>query len=271
MTGSKLFLARLNGWALSLALHGGIAFVAALSVFGVHVSGGSGSASGGMAASGMALQSFAATLRSSDDQTVSGTTLGDPPQYGRLSSEETPLEPATEALPEPRTPFDVFSVGSSDASATPPAPTPNPLNSRPAATDGRATKLPAVSGGEGSGDQNEEGSSGSGGSGGGDSSGNGAGQGSGDGDGSATEVFTPAPAYPSEARRRNIEGSVLVELLIQADGSCAVRKVVESSGFAPLDDAVQATVNHWKYRPADTDGRSESLTKRIRFVFKLGR
>jgi TonB family protein len=269
MTGSKLFLARMNGWALSLALHGGVAFVAALSVIGVNASGGSGSSAGGIPGSGMTTPSFAATLRDADEQVVSGTPLGDPPQYGRLNPEETTLEPVSEALPEPKTPFDIFSVGSSDSTPTPQTPSLLlPPTSRPGSFEGRATKLPAASA---DGNDASEGSSGTGGSGGDGEAGNSSGNATGDGDGNATGLYTPAPSYPSEARRRNIEGTVLVELLIQADGSCAVRKVVESSGFAPLDDAVQSTVNHWKYRPADADGRSESLTKRIRFVFKLGR
>ncbi len=61
-----------------------------------------------------------------------------------------------------------------------------------------------------------------------------------------------------------------MELAIDADGSCSVKRLLESSGFASLDDAVQATVRHWKYRPADADGRAATTTKRIRFVFKLG-
>ncbi len=82
---------------------------------------------------------------------------------------------------------------------------------------------------------------------------------------------TPPPAYPSDARRRNIEGSVLVELAIARDGSCEVRRVVESSGFVSLDEAVEKTVVQWKYRPADVDGRPESFTKRLRFTFRLSR
>ena len=72
------------------------------------------------------------------------------------------------------------------------------------------------------------------------------------------------------ARSRNIEGSVLVELAIAVDGSCSVRRILESSGFTPLDEAVQKTVLHWKYRPADADGRPETTTKRLRFTFRLG-
>lgn len=269
MSGSKLFLARLNGWALSLALHGGIGLIAALSVFGVHVSGGSGTAAGGNSGARMSSQSFAATLRNSDEQLISGTPLGDPPQYEKLSSEVTPLEPIAEEPPLPKINFDVFAVGSTDVSLTPPPPQ---EATRPASREGRTTQLPPASQGDGSGegDASSEGSGGTGGSGGGSTEGNGSGQGSGDGDGPATEVYTPAPAYPSEARRRNIEGTVLVELAIAQDGTCAVRRIVESSGFTPLDDAVEKTVAHWKYRSADADGRPDQTTKRVRFVFKLG-
>ncbi len=273
MTGSKVFLARLNGWALSLVLHGGIAFVAALSVFGVHVSGGSGTAAGGNAGSGLTTKSFAATLRHGDEQVISGEPIGDPPQYEKLSSELTPLEPIAEEPPLTKVPFDALSVGSTELTPPPQITEPNPLNTRPSSQDGRSTKLPPAStGGVGSGrgEASNEGAGGTGGSGGGSSEGNGNGQGSGDGDGPATEVYTPAPAYPSEARRRNIEGTVLVELAIAADGTCAVRRIVESSGFSPLDDAVEKTVSHWKYRSAEADGRPEQMTKRVRFVFKLG-
>jgi TonB family protein len=270
MTGFKLFLSRMNGWALSLLLHGGVAALAGISVFTVHMGGGSGRSAGGSDGSGMATPSFAATLRSGDEQVVSGTLLPDAPQFGRLTSEETPLDPITEELPVPVVPFDVFAVGSSEPAApsAPQPPLPDPLSSRPGSFEGRTTKLPAATG---EGQEGQAGSSGREGSGGGDDSGDGSGQGNIDGDGRATGVYTPAPAYPSEARRRNIEGSVLVDLAIAADGSCAVRRIVESSGFSPLDDAVQATVKHWKYRPADDDGRPENTTKRMRFTFRLGR
>src|SRR6185295_17218600 len=117
----------------------------------------------------------------------------------------------------------------------------------------------------------DAGTGGPGGSGGGDAGGEGKGQGTGVGDGNATEVYTPAPAYPSDARRRNIQGIVVVQIAIAGDGTCAVQKVVESSGCDSLDHAVTATVSHWKYRSAEADQRPDPTTKRVRFVFKLGR
>ena len=266
MLGTKPVLARLNGWALSLLLHGGVALIAGLSVFTVHVSGGSGRGSGGTEG-GIVTQSFAATLRDGDDQLISGTVLPDIPQFGHLTSDETTLEPITEELTIPTVPFDIFAVGSTESAPTPAEPAPaEPLPTRPGAAEGRTNKLPPAST-AGNGQEGTNGSSGLGGSGGGDADGNGSGEGS--GDGHATGVYTPAPSYPTEARRRNMEGSVLVELAIAADGSCAVRKIVESSGFGPLDAAVEKAVNHWKYRAADDDHRPDLTTKRIRFTFKL--
>ena len=257
-----LGLSRLNGWALSLLLHGGVALIAGLSVITVHVNGGSGRGSGGMEG-GIVTQAFSATLRDGDEPVISGTVLPDIAHFAPLTSESTTLEPLTEAPPIPAVPFDVFAVGSSEPVPQIPPALPEPPTARPGAADGRTAQLPPAST-AGNGQEGSEGSAGLGGSGGGDADGNGAGDGS--GDGNATGVFTPPPPYPTEARRRHIEGSVLVELKIAPDGSCAVRKIVESSGYRPLDAAVENAVCHWKYNPSEEDDR----TKRVRFTFKLG-
>lgn len=266
MTGLKLLLARMNGWALSLLLHGGVALLAGLSVFSMQTGGGNGKGSGGSIGSGAMAETYGATVHTGEETSVSGTVLPDTAQYGRLNSEDTPLESVTEELPIPTVPFDVFAVGASEPTPAPSHSLADPLLSRPGSGEGRAAKLPAASG---DGPQDLEGAAGPNGSGDGDSDGLGLGEGS--GEGNATGVYTPAPAYPSEARRRNIEGSVLVEFVIASDGSCAVRRVLESSGFTPLDDAVEKTVSYWKYKPASADGRSETTMKRLRFTFRLGR
>jgi len=262
MSPLKLLLARLNGWALSLLLHGGVAALAALSVFHSQMGGSGRSGDGGSGPIG-ARDAYPATFRS-EETLISGTVEPDIAHYSKLTSEEQPLEPLAEVPPTPPVPFDVFSVGSSEPEPVIPEPVHNPPSDRPIPSDGRTVKLPPPPGNNGDGGQ-----AGSGGSGGGDSGGNGLGDGS--GDGNATGVYTPAPRYPSEARRRNLEGSVRVELAIAADGSCALRRIVESSGYTPFDAAVEETVKTWKYRPADEDGRPELITKLVRFTFKLGR
>jgi TonB family protein len=262
MTGLNFLLSRMNGWALSLLLHGGVAALAAISVFSAQM-GGSGRTGDGSSGAMRAMDSYPATFRS-DEPLISGAVLPDVAHYAKLASEEQPVEPVTEEPPTPPVPFDVFSVGASEPRPAAPEPVLDPPSDRPVSSDARTVKLPPSTGDGGDGTP-----AGSGGSGGGESGGNGAGDGS--GDGNATGVYTPAPRYPSEARRRNIEGSVRVELAIAADGSCALRRIVESSGYTPFDTAVVETVKTWKYRPADEDGRPELITKLIRFTFKLGR
>jgi TonB family protein len=266
MTGLKLILSRMNGWALSLLLHGGVALLAGLSVFSVQMGGGNGNGAGGMSGTGAIGESYGATLHNSDEETISGTILPDVAQYGHL--EDSALESVTEELPMPTVRFDMFAVGSSEPPATPVLPSlADPLVSRPGSAEGRTEKLPPASD---DGSQGGDGSAGSARSEGSGDDSDGKGDGEGSGEGNAVGVYTPPPAYPGEARRRNIEGSVLVELAIASDGSCAVRRVLESSGFSPLDDAVQSAVQRWKYRPASADGRPEITTKRLRFTFRLG-
>jgi TonB family protein len=278
MTDLRRTLPRLQGWVLSLILHGLVGVLAALSAFGVHLSsGGSGSGDGGGAAGGGgSYVSYPASMRS--EEIVSGEPVGDPAQYGHVT-EDTVLDSTAEELPMPVLPFDVFAVGASDLRHQPLPALTDPLTSRPGSAADRGEKLPPSrpgSDGPGtesdspSGNAESRGIGGPGGAGGGDSGGEGRGQGSGVGDGRATEVYTPAPAYPSDARRRNIQGIVLVELAIASDGSCAVQRIVESSGCDSLDHAVEATCSRWKYQPADVDGRPDVTTKRVRFVFKLG-
>lgn len=270
------WISKLNGWALSLLLHGLVAALAALSVLGVSSGGGSGWGSGGGATGGGgSLDAHEASLRS--ENIVSGEPLGDPVQYGRLTEDVQDPLPADE-LPPPVRPFDVFAVGAAEVPppATPPVLS-DPLQSRPAPAAERAAKLPAAgtTDGPGSdpdnlpGNADDAGPGGPGGSGGGSSGGSGQGQGAGMGDGQATGVYTPAPAYPGDARRLRIQGAVLVELAIDADGGCTLGRIVESSGSDLLDNAAAAAVSRWKYRSASADGRPDRTTKRIRFVFKL--
>jgi protein TonB len=276
MTRVDRFVAKANGWVLSLILHGMVGALAAWSVFGVSSSGGSGWGSGGGAAGGGASnETYEAGLRS--EEIVSGEPIADAAQYGRLTEDVPELSTQDTPAP-PQIAFDVFAVGASDAPPPPTSPSiADPLMSRPPAAAERGAKLPDDSGPHGPGTEKDSpegnaetaGSGGPGGSGGGESGGDGAGQGTGLGDGNATGIYTPTPSDPSDARRRNIQGIVLVEIAITSDGSCSFQRILESSGCELLDDAVAKTVTRWKYRSAAADGRPEVISKRVRFVFRL--
>lgn len=60
----------------------------------------------------------------------------------------------------------------------------------------------------------------------------------------------PKPPYPLAARRRGIEGRVLLTALVRADGGCAEVQLKQSSGSSLLDNAALGTVRLWRFVPA---------------------
>ena len=68
-------------------------------------------------------------------------------------------------------------------------------------------------------------------------------------------AFAPPPPYPNDARRRRIEGTVYLQVLVDVDGRPLDVLVQRSSGNRSLDDAARKQVlNRWRFRPATRDG-----------------
>lgn len=70
----------------------------------------------------------------------------------------------------------------------------------------------------------------------------------------AGQISNPAPVYPSLSRRLREEGTVVLEILIKANGSVSEIKLKTSSGFKRLDEAAIKAVQHWRYAPATQAG-----------------
>ncbi len=70
-----------------------------------------------------------------------------------------------------------------------------------------------------------------------------------------------APDYPRGAERRGVEGHVVVQYSVEADGSVADAQVVESTPNGVFDRAALAAIGSWQFAPADvrTDGHSMTL------------
>lgn len=62
------------------------------------------------------------------------------------------------------------------------------------------------------------------------------------------------PAYPESARRRRIQGHVLLDVAVTEDGRAGAVSVRQSSGSALLDEAALAAVRGWKFVPATRGG-----------------
>jgi len=60
----------------------------------------------------------------------------------------------------------------------------------------------------------------------------------------------PAPEYPAHARRRNMEGTVILDVMVSAEGIAHYVRIAESSGFSLLDESAKNAVSRWKFVPA---------------------
>jgi TonB family protein len=80
-------------------------------------------------------------------------------------------------------------------------------------------------------------------------------------------VHRVAPKYPPEAKVAAIQGTVLLEITIGADGS--VTDVREIDGPAELIAAAIAAVKQWRYKPTIYRGRPRQATTEVELRFKL--
>lgn len=78
-----------------------------------------------------------------------------------------------------------------------------------------------------------------------------------------------APAYPDDARRKGLQGQVLLRVSVTVDGRPETVTLVESSGWAVLDDAAMIAVERWRFDPARRNGRPEPATIELPIVFRL--
>jgi protein TonB len=80
----------------------------------------------------------------------------------------------------------------------------------------------------------------------------------------------PPPSYPREALREGITGTVLLEVLVDVDGSPLTVAIHRSSGHRDLDRAAQQQVQrHWRFRPASRNGVPVQAIGIVPIDFKL--
>lgn len=77
------------------------------------------------------------------------------------------------------------------------------------------------------------------------------------------------PDYPASARDAKIEGTVVVDTVIDKQGRVQNPTVAESSGNADLDRSAVDTVAQWRFQPAALDGRPVEVYYTITIRFAL--
>ncbi|MDH4607382.1 energy transducer TonB [Pseudomonas sp. BN102] len=93
-----------------------------------------------------------------------------------------------------------------------------------------------------------------------------------------TEVFSQEPAflsppkppiYPAQARRRNLQGLVLVEVRLDEAGLLREIRLLRSSGVESLDRSALDAVSAWRFRPETLNGQPVPSRVRIPIEFAL--
>jgi periplasmic protein TonB len=81
----------------------------------------------------------------------------------------------------------------------------------------------------------------------------------------------PEPQYPATAKRRRQEGSVLLEVSVNKNGSASKVEVKQSSGFSLLDEAALDAVRHWQFEPAKNNNEPVASSVEVPVAFKLSK
>lgn len=81
----------------------------------------------------------------------------------------------------------------------------------------------------------------------------------------------PAPRYPRDALLAGIEGTVLLQVLVDTDGRPLEVSIHRGSGHRQLDLAArQHVLRRWAFRPAMKDGRPVQAIGLVPIEFSLG-
>lgn len=85
----------------------------------------------------------------------------------------------------------------------------------------------------------------------------------------AATLHNPKPPYPFAARRRGIEGRVLLSVLVHADGASGGVTLKQSSGHTMLDASALDTVRRWRFLPARRGATPVESRVDVPIVFRL--
>jgi protein TonB len=85
----------------------------------------------------------------------------------------------------------------------------------------------------------------------------------------AAYLSNPPPAYPLAARRRGIEGTVLIRSKVSAAGECLRAELKKTSGSDLLDQAALEAVKKWRFVPARRGSQAVVAWVEVPITFKL--
>lgn len=85
----------------------------------------------------------------------------------------------------------------------------------------------------------------------------------------AAYLRNPPPRYPLAARRNSEEGTVMLRVLVNPEGTPVRVELDRTSGSVPLDSAATDAVRNWRFVPARRGSQNIEGWVRVPIVFKL--
>jgi protein TonB len=83
-------------------------------------------------------------------------------------------------------------------------------------------------------------------------------------------IDAPSPRYPRDALIAGLQGTVMLQVLVDVDGRPLQVDIQRSSGHRVLDEAARRQVlRHWLFRPATADGRPVQAVGIVPIAFNL--
>ena len=79
----------------------------------------------------------------------------------------------------------------------------------------------------------------------------------------------PPISYPSRARKKGYEGTVLLEVLVNRNGTVDDLRILASSGYAILDSSAVESVKTWSFKPAKKGKNTVDMWVQVPVRFKL--
>ncbi len=74
------------------------------------------------------------------------------------------------------------------------------------------------------------------------------------------------PEYPAEARKAKTEGRVIIEFVVETDGS-VTREKIQKSSEVQFDDAALTAARKWRFSPGLDEGKPVAMAMKMAVVF----
>jgi TonB family protein len=82
------------------------------------------------------------------------------------------------------------------------------------------------------------------------------------------KIYAPTPTYSEEAREARIQGVVILQAIIDEEGTVAELKVIKGLPFQLTENTLE-TVKNWRFRPATLEGQPVPVYYNLTVSFSL--